>query len=151
MTQVINTNIMSLMTQQNLNKSQNALNNSIQHLPTGYHINSAKDDAAGQGIANHFTSQIRGLTQAIHNTNDGISLVQTIEGGVSQINDNLQRICELSILALNQTNNNKDIDSIYNEIRDHVAEIQRIGNQVNFNGLNVLNLGGHGSANLYGL
>lgn len=141
MAQVINTNIMSLMARQNLNKSQNALNNSIQRLSTGYRINSAKDDVSGQGIANRFTSQIRGLTQAIRNANDGISLIQTIESGVSQINDNLQRIRELTVQGLNGTNSMDDLSSIYNEIRDHAEEIQRIGNQVTFNGLHVLNLG----------
>lgn len=138
MAQVINTNIMSLMARQNLNKSQNALNNSIQRLSTGYRINSAKDDVAGQGIANRFTSQIRGLTQAIRNANDGISLIQTIESGVSQINDNLQRIRELSVQALNGTNSIGDKYSIYNEMRDHNAEIERIVKQVTFNGLAVL-------------
>ena len=138
MAQVINTNIMSLMARQNLNKSQNALNNSIQRLSTGYRINSAKDDVAGQGIANRFTSQIRGLTQAIRNANDGISLIQTIESGVSQINDNLQRIRELTVQGLNGTNSDNDINSIYNEMRDHKSEIERIVNQVTFNGLAVL-------------
>ena len=134
MAQVINTNMMSLMTQNSLNKSQNTLSTSIQRLSTGLRINGAKDDAAGQGIANRFTSQIRGLTQAARNANDGISLTQTLEDAYSQINDNLQRIRELSVQALNATNSPEDIASIRSEITKRGDEIERITKQVNFNG-----------------
>ena len=134
MAQVINTNMMSLMTQNSLNKSQNTLSTSIQRLSTGLRINGAKDDAAGQGIANRFTAQIRGLTQATRNANDGISLTQTLEDAYSQINDNLQRIRELSVQALNATNSKADIESIRSEITKRGDEIERITKQVNFNG-----------------
>ena len=80
MAQVINTNSLSLITQNNINKNQSALSSSIERLSSGLRINSAKDDAAGQAIANRFTSNIKGLTQAARNANDGISVAQTTEG-----------------------------------------------------------------------
>ena len=82
MAQVINTNALSLMAQNNLNKSQSSLGTAIQRLSSGMRINSAKDDAAGLAISNRFTSSIRGMTQAARNANDGISLAQTTEGAL---------------------------------------------------------------------
>ena len=99
MAQVINTNSLSLLTQNNLNKSQSALSSAIERLSSGLRINSAKDDAAGQAIANRFTSNIKGLTQASRNANDGISIAQTTEGSLSEINNNLQRVRELAVQA----------------------------------------------------
>ncbi|MDU1757000.1 MAG: flagellin FliC, partial [Citrobacter sp.] len=96
---VINTNSLSLMTQNNLNKSQSALGTAIERLSSGLRINSAKDDAAGQAIANRFTSNINGLTVAARNANDGISLSQTAEGALSEINNNLQRVRDLTVQA----------------------------------------------------
>ncbi|MGQ5291090.1 flagellin N-terminal helical domain-containing protein, partial [Pectobacterium actinidiae] len=84
----INTNIMSLVTQNNLNKSQSSLGTAIERLSSGLRINSAKDDAAGQAIANRMTAQVKGLTQAARNANDGISLTQTAEGNLNEINNN---------------------------------------------------------------
>lgn len=100
MAQVINTNSLSLITQNNINKNQSALSSSIERLSSGLRINSAKDDAAGQAIANRFTSNIKGLTQAARNANDGISLAQTTEGALSEINNNLQRVRELTVRQL---------------------------------------------------
>lgn len=87
---VINTNITSLIDQHNLQKSQSALSTSMERLSSGLRINSAKDDAAGQAIANRMTSQINGLSQAQRNANDGISVAQTAEGALNQVNENLQ-------------------------------------------------------------
>jgi flagellin len=112
MAQVINTNYLSLVTQNNLNRSQSALGNAIQRLSSGLRINSAKDDAAGQAIANRFTSNIKGLTQASRNANDGISIAQTTEGALNEINNNLQRIRELTVQAKNGSNSDSDIKSI---------------------------------------
>ena len=95
MASIINTNSLSLMTQNNLNASQSQLNTAIQRLSSGLRINSAKDDAAGLAIAERMTSQIRGTTQAARNANDGISLAQTAEGALSTVGNNLQRIREL--------------------------------------------------------
>ena len=138
MAQVINTNTMSLQTRFNLNKSQNALSTAIQRLSSGLRINSAKDDAAGQAIATRFTANIRGLTQAARNANDGISLAQTAEGGMDEITNNIQRIRELSVQALNDSNTASDRQSIQDEISQRLAEIDRIATQTAFNGKAVL-------------
>ena len=108
MAQVINTNILSLQTQSNLNTSQSSLNSAIQRLSSGLRINSAKDDAAGQAIANRFTANIKGLTQASRNANAGISIAQTTEGALTEVNNNLQRIRELSVQAANGSNSGSD-------------------------------------------
>lgn len=138
MGQVINTNSLSLLTQNNLNKSQSALNTSIQRLSSGLRINSAKDDAAGQAIANRFTSNIRGLTQATRNANDGISLAQTTEGALNEINTNLQRVRELTVQSTNGSNSAEDKKSIQAEITQRMAEIDRTSAQTDFNGTKVL-------------
>ncbi|MCS2150122.1 FliC/FljB family flagellin [Scandinavium manionii] len=138
MAQVINTNSLSLITQNNINKNQSALSTSIERLSSGLRINSAKDDAAGQAIANRFTSNINGLTQAARNANDGISLAQTTEGALSEINNNLQRVRELTVQAQNGTNSDSDLDSIQDEIKSRLDEIDRVSGQTQFNGVNVL-------------
>lgn len=138
---VINTNIMSLTTQNNLNKSQSSLSTAIERLSSGLRINSAKDDAAGQAIANRMTSQTNGLTQAARNANDGISIAQTTEGALNEINTNLQRIRELTVQANNGTNSGDDLVSINNEIVDRVKEINRVSAQTSFNGIKVLSTG----------
>lgn len=138
MAQVINTNYLSLVTQNNLNKSQGALGSAIERLSSGLRINSAKDDAAGQAIANRFTSNVNGLTQASRNANDGISIAQTTEGALNEINNNLQRIRELTVQAKNGTNSNSDITSIQNEVKERLGEITRISEQTQFNGVKVL-------------
>ncbi|WBY00620.1 flagellin [Ramlibacter tataouinensis] len=139
MASVINTNSLSLLTQNNLNKSQASLNTAIQRLSSGLRINSAKDDAAGQAIANRFTANIRGLQQAQRNANDGISMAQTTEGALSEINANLQRIRELTVQANNATNSGADKSSIQAEINQRMAEIKRTTEQTDFNGTKVLN------------
>ncbi|QET05865.1 MULTISPECIES: FliC/FljB family flagellin [Cupriavidus] len=138
MAQVINTNILSLQTQSNLNTSQASLNSAIQRLSSGLRINSAKDDAAGQAIANRFTANIRGLTQASRNANDGISIAQTTEGALTEVNNNLQRVRELSVQAANGTNSGSDLKSIQDEIKQRLAEIDRVSSQTQFNGVKVL-------------
>ena len=135
---VINTNLMSLTTQNNLNKSQSALGTAIERLSSGLRINSAKDDAAGQAISNRFTSNIKGLTQAARNANDGISIAQTAEGSLNEINNNLQRIRELAVQAQNGTNSGSDIDSIQSEVNQRLDEINRVASQSQFNGIKIL-------------
>ncbi len=131
---VINTNSMSLLAQSNLTKSQSSLQTAIERLSSGLAINSAKDNAAGSGIVNGMTAQIRGLTQASKNANDGVSLVQTAEGNLNTINDNLQRIRELAVQAANDTNGSLDRTSIQTEINRRVDEINRVAASANFNG-----------------
>ena len=136
---VINTNTLSLMTQNNLTKSQSSLGSAIERLSSGLRINSAKDDAAGQAIANRFTSNINGLSQAARNANDGISLAQTAEGALGEINNNLQRIRDLTVQAQNSSNSASDIDSIQSEVNERMKEFDRVTKQTDFNGIKVLN------------
>ena len=136
---VINTNYLALVSQNNLNKSQSSLGSAIERLSSGLRINSAKDDAAGQAIANRFTAQITGLSQAARNANDGISLAQTTEGSLNEINNNLQRIRQLAVQAYNGTNSDDDLDSINAEIKQRLDEIDRVAKQSEFNGVKVLN------------
>ena len=138
MAQVINTNSLSLITQNNINKNQSSMSTAIERLSSGLRINSAKDDAAGQAIANRFTSNIKGLTQAARNANDGISVAQTTEGALSEINNNLQRIRELTVQSSTGTNSKSDLDSIQDEIKSRLDEIDRVSGQTQFNGVNVL-------------
>jgi len=131
---VINTNMTALIGQQNLMKSQSSLQTSMERLSSGLRINSAKDDAAGQAIANKMTAEIRGLTQAQRNANDGISLAQTAEGALNQVNDNIQRIRELTVQAQNGTNSAADIESIKDEVSARLDEIDRVISESTFNG-----------------
>ena len=135
---VINTNSLSLMTQNNLNKSQSSLGTAIERLSSGLRINSAKDDAAGQAIANRFTSNINGLNVASRNANDGISLAQTAEGALGEINNNLQRVRDLTVQAQNSSNSASDIDSIQSEVNQRMEEIDRVTKQTDFNGIKIL-------------
>ncbi|AMG66369.1 FliC/FljB family flagellin [Providencia stuartii] len=139
MAQVINTNILSLTTQNNLNRSQSVLGTAIERLSSGSRINSAKDDAAGQAIANRFTANIKGLTQASRNASDGISMAQVAEGAVNEINENLQRIRELTVQAANGSNSDSDITSIRDEVQQRLDEIDRIYQHTEFNGTQILN------------
>ncbi|MFG6667734.1 flagellin [Halomonas sp. HNIBRBA4712] len=134
----LRTNLTSLMVQSNLRTSQQAIQTSMQRLSSGLRINSAKDDPAGQAIANRMGAQIRGMHQAIRNTNDGISMVQTAEGTLDQINDNLQRIRELSVQAGNGTYNARDRRSIQDEIDQRLEEIDRLAGQSRFNGVGLM-------------
>lgn len=141
MAQVINTNSLSLLTQNNLNASQSSLNTAIQRLSSGLRINGAKDDAAGQAIANRFTANIKGLSQAQRNANDGISLAQTTEGALKEVNNNLQRVRELAVQAANGSNSASDLKSIQDEITQRMSEIDRVSAQTDFNGVKVLSAG----------
>jgi flagellin len=134
----INTNIASLNAQRNLTASQSALATSLQRLSSGLRINSAKDDAAGLAISERFTSQIRGITQAARNANDGISLSQTAEGDLTQVSNNLQRIRELAVQSANSTNSSSDRAAIQSETSQLVAEIDRVAQNSKFNGVNLL-------------
>lgn len=138
MPQIVNTNIMSLNAQRNLNSSQNALATSVQRLSSGMRINSAKDDAAGLAISERMSSQVRGLNQAVRNANDGISLAQTAEGALAEVSNNLQRIRELAVQSANATNSASDRAALDAEAQQLVAEIDRVANQTSFNGTSLL-------------
>ncbi|MCG5516526.1 MULTISPECIES: flagellin domain-containing protein [unclassified Ectothiorhodospira] len=138
MAQVINTNIASLNAQRNLNATQNQLQTSLERLSSGLRINSAKDDAAGLAISESFTSQIRGLNQAARNANDGISLAQTAEGGLAEINNNLQRLRELAVQSANGTLEDTDRAQLQKEVAQITSEIDRVAKETTFNGKEVL-------------
>ena len=129
----INTNVASLNAQRNLGRSQGLLNQSLERLSTGLRINSAKDDAAGLAISERFTTQIRGLNQAVRNANDGISLAQTAEGALGELTNNLQRIRELAVQSANATNSASDRAALDQEVQQRLAEIDRIATQTAFN------------------
>jgi len=138
MAAVINTNYLSLVAQNNLNKSQSALGTAIERLSSGLRINSAKDDAAGMAIANRFTANVKGLTQAARNANDGISLAQTTEGAAAEINTHLQRVRELAVQAGNSSYSQEQRNSMQDEINQRLSDIDRISQQTDFNGVKVL-------------
>jgi flagellin len=138
MAQVVNTNILSLNAQRNLNSSQGALATSLERLSSGLRINSAKDDAAGLAISERFTTQIRGLNQAVRNANDGISFAQTTEGALTTVGDALQRIRELAVQSANDTNSASDRQALNNEVRQLIAEVNRVSRSTQFNGQNIL-------------
>jgi flagellin len=145
MAQTINTNVASLNAQRNLNRSQGLLNQSLERLSTGLRINSAKDDAAGLAISERFTTQIRGLNQAVRNASDGISLAQTTESALGELTNNLQRIRELAVQSVNATNSASDRAALDAEVQERIAEVDRIAKQTNFNGVKVLD-GSFGTA-----
>jgi flagellin len=138
MPSTINTNLMSLNAQRNSTKSQNDLSTSIARLSSGLRINSAKDDAAGLAISERFTAQIRGVNQAARNANDGISLAQTAEGSLGTIGSNLQRMRELAVQSANATNSASDRAALQQEVGQLAAEIDRVAQQTQFNGTNLL-------------
>ena len=138
MPQIINTNIISLNAQRNLNGSQASLASSMQRLSSGLRVNSAKDDAAGLAIAERMSAQMRGMSVAARNANDGISLAQTAEGTLGKVSDSLQRMRELSVQAANATNANSDKDSLDKEFGELAKEIQRVLGGTTFNGQHVL-------------
>ncbi|WED44154.1 flagellin [Legionella cardiaca] len=138
MAQVINTNVMSLNAQRNLNGSQKTMQLAIQRLSSGLRINSAKDDAAGLSISERMTAQVRGMNQAIRNANDGISLSQTAEGAMQETTNILQRMRELSLQSANSTNNAGDRQAIQEEVNQLKSELDRIALNTEFNGQRVL-------------
>lgn len=134
----INTNVASINAQNQLGKSQSLSDQALQRLSSGLRINSAKDDAAGLAISTRFDSQIRGLTVAQRNANDGISLAQTAEGALNEVVNNLQRVRELAVQSANASNSQTDRDALQAEVAQRLEEIDRVVSQTTFNGLNVL-------------
>ena len=134
MPQFINTNITSINTVRTLDKSQAGLQVSMERLSSGLRINHARDDAAGMAIAEGMTSQIRGMNQAVRNTNDGISLVQTADGAMQGIAEKLQRVRELAVQSANGTNSSNDREAINLEVQALLNEVDRVAGAVEFNG-----------------
>ncbi|WP_042265936.1 flagellin [Paraburkholderia heleia] len=135
----INSNINSLVAQQNLTGSGSALSQAITRLSSGKRINSAADDAAGLAISNIMQTQINGLNQGVSNSNDGVSLVQTASSGLSSLTSSLQRIRQLATQAANGSMTADDRAALQQEVNQQVSEINRIASQTTYNGMNVLN------------
>jgi len=135
---VINTNVKALAAQGSLSNVNKTLQTSMERLSTGLRINSAKDDAAGLAITNRMTSQIRGYAVAIRNSNDGISMLQTAEGAMGQVNNMLQRMRELSIQAANGAMSAADRQSLQAEVVQLKAQIQEVSKTTNHNNINLL-------------
>ena len=138
MPQTINTNIASLNAQRNLNASQSSLQTSMQRLSSGVRVNSAKDDAAGLAIAERMNPQVRGLSVAARNANDGISMAQTAEGALGKIGDMLQRMRELAVQSSNASNSTQDRNALQAEVGQLRDEIDRVAKQTGFNGTKLL-------------
>ena len=135
----INTNTSSINARRKLTSSSNALSRSFERLSSGLRINSARDDAAGLAISNRMTAQIRGLDQAVRNSNDGISLAQTAEGALNETTNLLQRIRELAVQSASDNNNPSDRASLNEEVKQLVDEVNRIAQNTSFNGNKILN------------
>jgi flagellin len=134
----INTNVMSMNAQRNLQSSQGSLATSMQRLSSGLRVNSAKDDAAGLAIAERMNAQVKGLSVAARNANDGISLAQTAEGALGKVGDMLQRMRELAVQAANATNSADDRKALQAEVKQLTDEIDRVARQTTFNGKKML-------------
>jgi len=138
MAMTINTNVLSINAQRNAATTNLSLATSLQRLSSGLRVNSAKDDAAGLAIASRMDAQARGMNVAVRNSNDGISLVQTAESGMSVIGDMLQRMRELAVQAANGTNTTNDLSALDSEYSELWSEIQRTMSSVEFNGTSLL-------------
>lgn len=138
MAAVINTNLASLNAQRNLNTSAKSLNTSLQRLSSGLRVNSARDDAAGLGIATNMSAQTRGMTVATRNANDGISLAQTAEGGLATITDHLQRMRELATQAASGQYDSVNLAALNKEFQALQSEISRVASATTFNGKAIL-------------
>jgi flagellin len=138
MPQIINTNMLSLNAQRNLNSSQSAQATAIQRLSSGLRINSSEDDAAGLAISERFTTQIRGMSQASRNAQDAIGLAQTAEGALASVSNNLQRMRELAVQSANGTNSSGERDALQLEFDQLRQEINRISSQTAFAGVKLL-------------
>lgn len=144
----VNTNVSSLLAQRNLGKSQSSVQKSLQRLSTGMRINSAADDAAGLAISQKLKSQVRALSQAERNANDGISMIQTAEGAIEQMGDVLNRMRELSVQSSNGTLTNTDRSFIDTEFKSLLSEMDRIADTTEFNGRKLLQGSASGGVSL---
>ena len=135
---VINTNVAATITSNALAKNERAMSQTMERLSTGQRINSAADDAAGLAISSKMTSQIRGLDQAVRNGNDAISMIQTQDGAMIEVTNMLQRMRELAVQAASGTNGSTDRDSLQTEFAALAAQINTIGNDTSWNGVNIL-------------
>jgi len=143
---VINTNISASITQNALSKNERAMAKTMEQLSTGKRVNSAADDAAGLAIVSRMTSQITGLKQAVRNANDAISMIQTADGALIEVTNLLQRMREIAVQAVSDTNTATDRDYLNLEFKQLRAEVERIADNTQWNGENVLDGSGGASS-----
>ena len=136
---IVNTNLFSLNAQRHVQKTQNSLGKSVERLSSGLRVNSARDDAAGLAISMKLTAHVRSLNQAVRNAQDGISVVQTAEGGLNEIHNILTRMKELATQAANGVLSDSDRTALNNEFADLKTEITRISDTLEFNGRKLIN------------
>ncbi|MDP4677992.1 MAG: flagellin, partial [Burkholderiaceae bacterium] len=135
---VINTNVKALVAQESMRSNNLKLSSAMERLSTGLRINSAKDDAAGLAISNRMTAQIRGISMAVKNSNDAISMAQTADGAYGQVTSMLQRMRELAVQASTGTMTADDRSSLQLEVKELQAEIDNVAKSTRFNGMNLL-------------
>ena len=136
---VINTNVAASVTANAMKANQRAMDTTMERLATGLRVNSAKDDAAGLAIGTKMDSQIRGMQQGVRNANDGISMLQTVDGAAQQITNLLQRMRELAVQGQNDTNSTSDLNNLNDEFAALATEIDRIADRTEFNGAAMMN------------
>ncbi|MGC8732609.1 MAG: flagellin FliC, partial [Halothiobacillaceae bacterium] len=142
MANVVNTNMMSINAQRSLYKTDILQKTAMERLASGLRVNSAKDDAAGMSIAERMNSQIRGMTVAVRNANDGLSMAQTAEGAITELQGMLQRMRDLTVQSMNATNTGSDRTDLNTEFQQLKQEIGRIVGNTEFNGKKILNTSG---------
>ena len=136
---VVNTNIAAISSRNYANESGNDMQSAMERLSSGKRINTASDDAAGLSISERMQAQIRGFNQAIRNVNDGISMVQAVDGALAEITDSLQRMRELAVQAVNGSNSASDRIALQNELSSLIEQINMTANSTRFNGMSLLN------------
>ena len=134
----INTNMAANIASNALTRNERTMGQTMERLSTGLRINSAKDDAAGLAISSKMTSQIRGLNQAVRNANDAIGMIQVEEGAMKEVSSILQRMRELSVQAISDSNTSADRSALDKEFTQLASEVQRIGNNTQWNGTNLI-------------
>ena len=139
MSLTINTNIDAMNAQRNLSMTENSLSTSMQRLSSGLRINTASDDVAGYAISQKLEGQVRGLGQAQQNSQDAVSMAQTAQGSLNEVQQMLQRVRELAVQYNNGTNSAADQTAIQSEVNQLVSEINRVGETTQFNGVSLLN------------
>ena len=134
----INTNMSANIAANSMTRNERSMSSTMERLSTGLRINSAKDDAAGLAISSKMTSQVRGLNQAVRNANDAISMIQVAEGAMKEVTNMFQRMRELAVQSISDSNTNADRTALNNEYKQLSAEVQRIAENTQWNGTNIL-------------
>ena len=134
----INTNMSANIAANSMTRNERSMSSTMERLSTGLRINSAKDDAAGLAISSKMTSQVRGLNQAVRNANDAISMIQVAEGAMKEVTNMFQRMRELAVQSISDSNTNSDRTALNNEYKQLSAEVARIAENTQWNGTNIL-------------